>query len=78
LELDLIDDVVKEPLGGAHHEPEAAAKGLKASILQFFKSVDGVDMRALLAKRYERFRRIGAFTTSVPPTAPPAASKSPS
>ena len=72
LELKLIDEVIEEPLGGAHHAPEEVAGRLKASIVKFFASVEGVAIDDVLARRYERFRRIGVFTTctSLPPATP--------
>jgi acetyl-CoA carboxylase carboxyl transferase subunit alpha len=62
----MIDDVVEEPLGGAHWDPEAVAQRLKASIIQFFTLADGMTMEALLDRRYERFRRLGVYASTPP------------
>lgn len=63
LRLGIIDEVIAEPLGGAHIDPELVAQHLRASILRFFKQVATVPTDALTERRYERFRRIGACST---------------
>ena len=74
LSMSLIDEVIEEPLGGAHHDPAAVAKRLKDACLRFITSVEGLSPETLLQRRYERFRRIGVFTTldTLPPLSPPA------
>ncbi|MBI2885422.1 MAG: acetyl-CoA carboxylase carboxyltransferase subunit alpha [Candidatus Omnitrophica bacterium] len=82
LKLELVDEAIPEPLGGAHHAPPEVAERLKQAILEFIKRSRSVKLDALLARRYERFRKIGAFTTepvvsstrasSNPPAAPSA------
>jgi acetyl-CoA carboxylase carboxyl transferase subunit alpha len=61
LELGLIDDVVKEPLGGAHKDPLEIAQNIKAVIKKYWKELRAIDRRALVPKRYEKFRAMGAF-----------------
>jgi len=61
LELGLIDKVVREPLGGAHRDPHAMAIRLKAVLLNQLADVECVDTAGLLAQRYKRLRRYGAF-----------------
>ena len=63
LRLGIVDEVIEEPLGGAHHEPEFVIERLRASILRFLKSVDAIPPDVLVRKRYERFRRIGVYTS---------------
>ena len=63
LKLGIVDEVIEEPLGGAHHDPELVAQRLRGSILRFFKLADGLPAETLLERRYERFRKIGVFTT---------------
>ena len=72
-QLGIVDEVIEEPLGGAHRDAQVVAERLRGSILRFFKLTDGVAPDALLKSRYERFRKIGAFTSqSLPPSAPSA------
>ena len=72
LGLGLIEEVIEEPLGGAHHDPAAVAKRIKETCLRFWASVQGLSTDELLRRRYERFRRIGAYTTDL--SAPPPVS----
>jgi acetyl-CoA carboxylase carboxyl transferase subunit alpha len=74
LRLGIADEVIDEPLGGAHRDPELVAQRLRASILRFLKSINGLPLETLLQRRYERFRKVGAFTSQPLPSAvPPAA-----
>ena len=66
LELGVIDEMIEEPLGGAHHDPEMVAQRLRASILRFLKLAKPMDSAALIERRYERFRKLGAFSTQTP------------
>ena len=59
--LKLIDEVIAEPHGGAHHDHEKTAAEFKKSVLKHLKTVTGLPMKKLLAQRYEKFRRIGVF-----------------
>ena len=59
--LGVIDEIVKEPLGGAHRDPEAMAATLKEVVERHLKDLEKMDMEELLRLRYEKFRRMGAF-----------------
>ncbi len=61
LEFGLIEDIVKEPLGGAHKDPEKMAKTLKAHIIKQLKEITELDTETLLSKRIERYKNIGEF-----------------
>ncbi len=78
LELKLIDEMITEPAGGAHHDPAGVAQRLKEAIVRFWKMIEPFSAEELLQRRYERFRRIGVFAT-VPamPSAPAPSSASP-
>lgn len=69
-ELKLIDEVIPEPQCGAHRDHEKAASEFKKSVLKHLKTLVGLPQKKLLAKRYEKFRRIGMFEieTSSPKT----------
>ena len=62
-QLGLVDEVIDEPLGGAHRDPEVVAQHLRASLLRFLKFADATPLEELLQHRYERFRRIGVFSS---------------
>lgn len=69
IELGIVDEVIEEPLGGAHHNPQQVAQRIRASVQNFLKQAGSLDAETLLKNRYERFRKIGAFTTQVPASA---------
>ncbi len=63
LELNLIDEIIAEPTGGAHHDPSQVAHHLRDAFLRFLKSLDSVSVDEVIRRRYERFRRIGVYGT---------------
>jgi len=65
LRMEIVDEVLEEPMGGAHQDPGMAIERLRGSILRFFKRVDDMPIETLLQKRYDRFRRLGAYTSTV-------------
>ncbi len=64
LEMKLVDEVIDEPSGGAHHDPNMVAQGVKESIQRFWKSIGSRPVEELVKQRYERFRRIGVWTST--------------
>lgn len=60
--LGVVDEVIPEPAGGAHHNPEQAAAALKTSLQKHLLAIRSLDTEALLKARYERFRHLGVFT----------------
>ncbi|MEA2621157.1 MAG: acetyl-CoA carboxylase carboxyl transferase subunit alpha [Chloroflexota bacterium] len=65
--LGVIDHVVPEAGAGAHATPEETARRLKAAIVAQLDSLVLLDLDELLEARYERYRQIGAFTTTEEP-----------
>ncbi len=63
-ELDLVDEVVAEPLGGAHRNPAATAKALKEALLRALGEIASLSPDALVERRYQRLMRYGEFTTA--------------
>jgi len=61
LKLNIIDDIIEEPTGGAHREPENAAQALKKWILDNLEDISRQPTDQLLRARYERFRKIGVY-----------------
>jgi len=57
--LDVIDDIVPEPLGGAHRNPAEAAKNLERHIVRTLRELARVPMDNLVKHRYNRWRRMG-------------------
>ena len=61
LNLGVIDAIINEPLGGAHHNPEVAFKNVKKFILDETALLKNLPVDLLIEQRYLKFRRIGAF-----------------
>jgi len=59
--LGLIDEVLKEPLGGAHRDPVAMADTLKQSLLRYLDELGALSPEALLAQRQQRLRNQGIY-----------------
>ncbi len=59
--LGIVDEVIPEPLGGAHREPEVVYGAVRSSIVGALTTLAGTDADALVQARYERLRRIGVI-----------------
>ncbi|MFA5199949.1 MAG: acetyl-CoA carboxylase carboxyltransferase subunit alpha [Candidatus Omnitrophota bacterium] len=59
LKMGIIDEVISEPLGGAHRDAQKTALNVKESILRNLKELDSIDKEELLKTRYKKFRSIG-------------------
>ncbi len=62
LELGVIDEIIKEPLGAAHNDPSATAVALKKSLSKHLSSLRKLKTDKLLARRAEKFLAMGKFT----------------
>lgn len=60
-ELGIIDEILDEPIGGAHNDPEAAAVTIKKSLQKQVKRLKGYSSHKLINKRFEKFSRMGMF-----------------
>ena len=68
----IVDEVVPEPLGGAHRDHRAMAMSLKGTLLRALRKLSALPADALLDRRYEKFRRIGVFEEHAAATAEPS------
>lgn len=59
--LGLIDEIVPEPLGGAHRDRGAAAGNLKAALIKHLDVLENELPEALIANRYQRLMQYGAY-----------------
>jgi acetyl-CoA carboxylase carboxyl transferase subunit alpha len=59
--LGLADEVVAEPLGGAHRDPEAVFAAVREAVGRLLDELSAVGPAALVAARYERLRAIGVY-----------------
>jgi acetyl-CoA carboxylase carboxyl transferase subunit alpha len=67
LSLGLIDDLLEEPLGGAHHDAAATAATLKQAIARNLAALGKLDAEELIEARYEKFRAMGRWQELEPP-----------
>ena len=58
-QLGLVDDVIVEPLGGAHNDPVAAAASLKTALLRHLAEITELPVPDRLTARYRKFRAFG-------------------
>jgi acetyl-CoA carboxylase carboxyl transferase subunit alpha len=72
-ELGLVDEIVPEPLGGAHTSPAATAVNLKSALIRHLNEVRALENQQRLKQRYQKYRRLGPVSE---PTAVPAAALS--
>ncbi len=63
LELGVIDEMVPEPLGGAHRDFQETAENIRSAVDKAFEELKAIPKRELPEKRYEKFRKMGSFTT---------------
>ncbi len=59
--LKIIDEVIPEPMGGAHHDHVAAAGNLKRQVIKHLTELETLDKDTLLKRRYDKFRAFGDF-----------------
>ena len=61
LRFGIVDEVVPEPLGGAHRDHRVAASTLKAALIRSIRELAELPRAELLERRYAKFRKIGVF-----------------
>jgi len=61
INLKIIDEIIPEPLGGAHKDPQKTAQNLKSSILKYLKELKSIPKDELLELRYHKFRSMGVI-----------------
>ncbi|UJR80061.1 acetyl-CoA carboxylase carboxyltransferase subunit alpha [Sandaracinus amylolyticus] len=65
-ELGVVDEVVSEPTGGAHRDPDDAARRLGASLRRHLAELGAMDGNALVEQRYRKFRTMGVIHSLSP------------
>jgi acetyl-CoA carboxylase carboxyl transferase subunit alpha len=64
-QLGVIDDVIPEPLGGAHRDHREMANTLKSYLLRYLRELRELPADVLIQRRYEKFRRMGVFDEGI-------------
>lgn len=62
LDLDLIDRIINEPLGGAHRDMQTAMKNVKAVLEEQLREAQSIPMADLLSRRFDRIMAYGQYT----------------
>ena len=70
LELGVVDDVIQEPLGGAHRDHQQMASRIKLYLTKTLRTLCDQPIEDLLSRRYEKFRRMGVFLEEAQPPEP--------
>jgi acetyl-CoA carboxylase carboxyl transferase subunit alpha len=60
-ELGLVDEILREPLGGAHRDPRAMAESLRAALLTALRDLEVLDLGELLQRRQQRLQSFGRY-----------------
>jgi acetyl-CoA carboxylase carboxyl transferase subunit alpha len=65
LKLKVVDDIIKEPLGGAHYNHEKTAANIKTALSKYLKTYKGMNPKGVVQERYLRFRNMGVYEKCV-------------
>lgn len=60
----LIDQIIPEPQGGAHHDPDAVYERVKQTLIEQWERHKHVAIETLLENRYQKYRQMGQYTLS--------------
>ena len=60
----IIDEIIAEPIGGAHTDHDAAARALDTALTRALAEISALDTQARLDKRYDKFRNMGRIGLS--------------
>ena len=63
-EFEVVDEVIPEPLGGAHNDPAAATAALKTALIRHLGDLTAKNTEKLLDDRYARYRALGEYRES--------------
>jgi acetyl-CoA carboxylase carboxyl transferase subunit alpha len=66
MELEVVDEVIPEPLGGAHRDYDTTAAAVKKAILKNIDALSEMKVSELLESRYKKYRKIGVFARAEP------------
>lgn len=61
--MDIIDDIIPEVKGGAHHDLEQQAEFVKETIVKSMKTLTALSKEQLIQQRYEKFAKMGSFSS---------------
>jgi acetyl-CoA carboxylase carboxyl transferase subunit alpha len=62
LQMKVIDELIPEPPGGAHRDPQKAAESLAKALRKHLMHLTALKPEKLISQRYEKFRALGVFS----------------
>lgn len=68
--LEVVDEIIREPEGGAHRDYDSAAANLGEALRRNLERISQIPVAELLEKRYQKFRRLGVFSEGKTVTVP--------
>ncbi|MCS3633297.1 acetyl-CoA carboxylase carboxyltransferase subunit alpha [Salinibacter ruber] len=68
-EVGIVDEIVPEPVGGAHRDPQRTYQAVGAAVAEALDELEDLDPQALLDQRLEKFDALGAYESAEPMTA---------
>jgi acetyl-CoA carboxylase carboxyl transferase subunit alpha len=71
LKLEVVDEIIPEPEGGAHRDYDFIAANLGTALHRILQELSKIPINELLEKRYQKFRRLGVFSEAKTVTASP-------
>ncbi len=60
--LKIVDEIIPEPIGAAHSNPNKMSMILKETIVRYIDELQAIPIDKLIEKRYQKYRKIGQFT----------------
>ena len=70
--LGVVDEIVPEPEGGAHRDPDLAAASLGTAVRRNLETLSALSIEDLMRRRYEKFRKLGKFSEETALAAAPS------
>ncbi len=67
LNLGIVDEMIEEPMGGAHHDPQMVYSGVKKFIVDQWTRLKSIPLDRLIEQRYQKFRHMGEFAIAESP-----------
>ncbi len=64
MELGMIDNIIGEPTGGAHRNPEQTSQSISETLKTHLNTLENIPIELLLQERYEKFKKMGVFGES--------------
>lgn len=61
LDLKVVDEIIPEPMGGAHNDPVQTAENVKKVFKKYLKKLGQLPVEDLLEKRYQKYRQLGRY-----------------